>query len=189
MLSTIKDFYKTMHTEADLLEEFYERIKNKEESAFNSYRIKVHSMKSSANLIGATVLGEMAKTLEDGARKEEESVLEALHPIFLPKWRSYDKVLKELVEEVIEKKREKGERIEEEDKRGEEILESLTLLKEALEEFDMDAMDREMENLEKFSYPKDIEQMVEKLAAHIINMEVENALPLVEKLEKYYKER
>ena len=189
LLSTIKDFYKTMHTEADLLEEFYERIKNKEESAFNSYRIKVHSMKSSANLIGATVLGEMAKTLEDGARKEEESVLEALHPIFLPKWRSYYKVLKELVEEVTEKKREKGERIEEDDKRWEEILESLTLLKEALEEFDMDAMDREMENLEKFSHPEDIEQMVEKLAAHIINMEVENALPLVEKLEKYYKER
>lgn len=133
LLSTIKDFYKTMHTEADLLEEFYERIKNKEESAFNSYRIKVHSMKSSANLIGATVLGEMAKTLEDGARKEEESVLEALHPIFLPKWCSYDKVLKELVEEVTEKKREKGERIEEDDKRWEEILESLTLLKEALE--------------------------------------------------------
>ena len=97
--------------------------------------------------------------------------------------------MKELVEEVTEKKREKGETIEEDDKRWEEILESLTLLKKALEEFDMDAMDREMENLEKFSHPEDIEQMVEKLAAYIINMEVENALPLVEKLEKYYKER
>ena len=61
------------------------------------YRIKVHSMKSTANLIGATVIGGMAKFLEDAARREELVVLDTLHPIFIKEWRSYKEKLAECI--------------------------------------------------------------------------------------------
>ena len=53
------------------------------------YRIKVHSMKSSANLIGATVIGGMAKLLEDAARRGDLTYIANLHPMFNKEWRSY----------------------------------------------------------------------------------------------------
>lgn len=66
------------------------------------YRIKVHSMKSSANLIGATVIGGMAKLLEDAARREELDYIDKLHPIFNKEWRSYKEKLADCIQ-IIQK--------------------------------------------------------------------------------------
>lgn len=53
LLSSVTDFYKTLMVEADTLDGFYLESKNSSDM-LTQYRIKVHAMKSSANLIEAT---------------------------------------------------------------------------------------------------------------------------------------
>ncbi|MBO5228644.1 MAG: response regulator, partial [Lachnospiraceae bacterium] len=86
LMETVSDFYKALNVEADSLEGFYRECKDSTE-ALNQYRIKVHAMKSSANLIGAIVLGGMAKVLENAARDGNIEVIDALHDIFIKEWR------------------------------------------------------------------------------------------------------
>lgn len=78
---TVIDFYKSIDSEADALETYYEGIfhtgnaQEQREADLSSnqdridlYRIKVHAMKSSAALIGAAPLSGIAKVLEYAAR-------------------------------------------------------------------------------------------------------------------------
>ena len=112
-METVKDFYKAIKVEADHLDKFYQRIfaNRKEEMLreweensniewvtllseeqkenLQQYRIKVHSMKSSANTIGAIVLGGMAKILENAAQNADIHIIGKLHSIFLTEWQSY----------------------------------------------------------------------------------------------------
>lgn len=174
LLSTLKDFYKTMNQEARCLEEFFEEINREAEPDFSPYRIKVHSMKSSANLIGATKLGDWAKALEEGARNQKKSVLDELHSVFINEWQCCYERLKILFAEEREEK--------EMDK--ELLLENLKALRQALEELDMDAMDQCMEKIEEFPVSEEISGLIEELGAHVINMDTEKAIPLVEELRK-----
>ncbi|MBR3606462.1 MAG: response regulator [Lachnospiraceae bacterium] len=174
LFSTLKDFYKTMNQEERCLEEFFEEINREAEPDFSPYRIKVHSMKSSANLIGATKLGDWAKALEEGARNQKKSVLDELHPVFMKEWRCCHERLGLLFAE---------ERQEQEvDK--DLLLENLKALELALEEFDMDAMDQCMEKIDKLPVSEEIRGLIEQLGAYVINMDTQKAIPLVEELRK-----
>ena len=103
LLATVRDFYKILSSEADSLDGFYHK-RNEDPKAVTDYRIKVHSMKSSANLIGAVGLGGMAKQLEYSARDLDLSGMEALHHIFLTEWRAYEEKLKGIAETEENKK-------------------------------------------------------------------------------------
>ena len=65
-LQTVNDFYSTMNGEADFLQNCYEKLDL--EGMLDSYRIKVHAMKSSAALIGIMGLSEQARELEMAAK-------------------------------------------------------------------------------------------------------------------------
>ncbi|MDD6482065.1 MAG: response regulator [Lachnospiraceae bacterium] len=177
LLDTVSDFYKSLLSEAERLEDFYQEIKTEqqvsEREALEQYRIKVHSMKSSANMIGALVLGGMAKLLEDAAKNADIERIDSLTPIFLKEWCSYREKL-----EVCVKRPE--EKVEEEDDTV--ILAYFEMLRVAMEELDIDRMDESMEILEKFVYPADIQIKIEELSTLVTNMDSEQALPLIEEL-------
>lgn len=184
LLDTVSDFYKSIEMEADALEGFYLGMKKETagedtEPFLEQYRIKVHSMKSSANLIGAIVLGGMAKLLENAARNRDMERIEKFTPVFLKEWRSYKEKLKECV-------RIPGEKVIEEDHNV--ILAYLEMLRVAMEELDIDGMDRSMEELEKFVYPADIQTKVEHLSVFVTDMDSDQALPLIRELMEQLKE-
>lgn len=178
LMNTVEDFYKAIDVEADLLERFYVESKQNPEM-LEQYRIKVHSMKSSANLIGATMLGGMAKLLENAARNYDTEVIDALNAIFLKEWRMYKEKLKECVdaghsdEAQIPKEEVKDYTI---------ILAYLEMLRIALEEMDIDVMDQAMENLERYHYPEEIQINMERLGVQITNMDGDEANILIEQL-------
>ena len=82
LLDMVVDFGKVIHVEADALNEIYLGMKE-DIMLLDQYRIRVHSMESSANFIGATVLGGMAKILENAARDGDIERIDVLHDIFL----------------------------------------------------------------------------------------------------------
>ena len=62
----VKMFLAALHRDANELNLYFDSIDN--ENAMTSYRIKVHSMKSSAALIGIVQLAGMAMELEEAAK-------------------------------------------------------------------------------------------------------------------------
>ncbi len=174
LLETVEDFYKAIEVEADALEAFYNDIRNGEDM-LTQYRIKVHAMKSSANLIGVIVLGGMAKVLENAARDGNIELIDALHDIFLKEWRGYKDKLKECinVDEEIQK-----EEIED----YSVILAYLEMLRVAMEELDIDAMDEAMAKLESFKYSEDVQSVIERLSVYVTNMDSGQAEILIEQL-------
>lgn len=182
--STVTDFYKLIDTEADYLEQCFHQIFNKESNAesniagsisepLKQYRVKVHSMKSSAGMIGAVSLSGIARMLEDGAGAERLDILEAVTPVFLEEWRSYKERLKPCIQE--EEKKELA------DDYG-DMKEFLRLLQTAMEDMDVDTMDEIMEHLQQFRYPPDIQTLVDQLSAAVVNLDSELADELIPEL-------
>ena len=165
---TVKDFKKAILVEAKSLENFYYRD-------WKQYRIKVHGMKSSANMIGAIVLGGMAKVLENAAANDDIETIDKLHPVFIREWLSYEEKLKVLVSETDEKQ---TKEIEDDTV----IFTYLEMLRMACMEEDMDEMDRLMALLEEFHYEEEIQAGMEELGALIINMDSDQAVSKIEEL-------
>ncbi|MDO4537977.1 MAG: response regulator [Coriobacteriales bacterium] len=70
----LSQFAGEAHTKVADLRRFFET------KDFSSYVIVVHALKSTAKMIGAGSLSEMAKTLEEAAKREDAQVIEPLHP-------------------------------------------------------------------------------------------------------------
>lgn len=174
-MATLEDFYKIMDGEADGLEAFYQQLNNNPEMLVQ-YRIKVHSMKSSANLIGAIVLGGMAKLLEDAAREADIKLIEALHNIFINEWRGYKDKFKECV------KVSDDEQTKEEVEDYMEILAYLEKLREAMKEIDIDLMDEIMGKLQGFKYSSQVQKSIEKLSVFVTNLDSRQADIQIEEL-------
>lgn len=174
LMDTVKDFSKTLFAEADALDGFFAECKEKPE-AMAQYRIKVHAMKSQANLIGAVMLGGMAKRLENAAAEGDIEKIEAMHGIFVTDWRGYKEKLKECVgeEKVAGKEAVADIGV---------VFEYLDTLNGAMEEMDIDAMDAAMAELENFSYPSEVQADIENLGAAVINMDGEQASVLIEEI-------
>jgi len=180
LLDTVRDFYKAIPIEADDLEGFYKDCDNNPDMLVQ-YRIKVHSMKSTANMIGATVLGGMAKILENAARDADINRVKALHDIFLWEWRAFRDKL-EAFPELVGKDGDGAEKKEIEDISV--IIVYLELLRNAMEEMDIDAMDENMEKLESFRYSPKQQACIEKLSVLVTNMDGEQAEAVIEELKE-----
>ena len=53
---------------------------------YRDYAIKVHAIKSTSKMIGANELSDIAKLLEDAAKKENKMILKLNHPLLVPKY-------------------------------------------------------------------------------------------------------
>ena len=176
LMSTLQDFYKTLETEAESLDIFYREIKQNPDM-LSQYRIKVHAMKSTANLIGAIVLGGMAKLLENAARDNDIATIEAVHGIFIREWLSYKEKLRDCVRNADGVKLEISTK---EIAADNAVIKSyLESLRTAMEEFDVDAMDEIMKNLESFRYTDGLEPLITKLSAFVTNMDCEQGQILI----------
>ena len=183
LLDTVQDFYKAIELEAETLDKFYQEAQASAE-AWNQYRIKVHAMKSSANMIGATVLGGMAKLLENAARDGDTEVIHRLHGIFLKEWYSAKEALRECPGIGTEETEEDKKEIED----YTVIIAYLGLLKEAFEEMDLDEMDQMMANLEEYAYPEGIQKNIERLSVLVTNLDGGEAELVMQIIEKQLKE-
>lgn len=176
---TVADFYKAIIPEAETLEGFYEGLKGENVlDMLNQYRIKVHAMKSSANMIGATVIGGMAKMLEEAAKSANLELIETLTPIFLREWRSYKEKLSICVSNSLPKKEIDDFTV---------ILAYLEMLRVSMLEMDIDGMDSGMEKLEQYIFPENLQQQIDKLSVLVTELKDEEAVALIEELMKQMK--
>ena len=159
LLDTVIDFYRTIDSEADYLEQCYREIDSNED-ALNLYRVKVHAMKSSAALFGAVPLCGVAKFLESAAKDGRIDVIRRVTPVFLEEWRSY----KQQIEDISV------------------IVELLDRLRYAMEDMDIDVSDEMMEKLRQYEFPGHMQDIIEQLGTAVVNLDSDQAIRLAEEL-------
>lgn len=169
--NTVRNFYSTIDSEADYLENYWKNAGDSDEM-LNEYRIKVHAMKSSSAYIGALMLSSMAKTLEYAAKDNKLEVVKYMTPTFLEEWRSYKDKLSMYKPDV------QLTQIED----ISNIHSRLNELKDALEEMDVDAADEIMAYLKQFEYTPDVTDLFDQLSIKVLNLETEEAVELIEQI-------
>jgi len=177
---TVKHFYGSIETEAAQLQHFLEMIEKPEEQnqGLHHYRIKVHSMKNSAAMVGAVSLAGVARLLEYAAKDGKADVIKNITPVFLQEWGNMREILKPLAE--TEKPDEKGVKPD-----YGLTKELLRLLRNAMEEMDVDMADEIIQQLKRFAYPQNImAEVMENLCLAVTNLDEEQAAVWISKFEQ-----
>lgn len=164
LLSTIKMFFGSMRRDIEELNSYY--VKIEEDGVLDSYRVKVHSMKSSANIIGIIQLSGMAMELEKAAKKGDLNVIKVMHPIYARCWLSYYEPLSEIVSSLGPEKTSEVDM--------DEIREIFVKIREAAENMDVDILDEMSEKLDGYSFEGELAQKIEEVKTMIFNFDVEN---------------
>lgn len=168
------DFVSIIDSEADALEKY---MPVSDEEMLKQYRVKVHSMKSSAAMIGAMHLSGVARMLEISAIKENRSAIAAITPVFLEEWRGFAEKLLPVVHR--EKEINDFEKI---DVNTDVLKEQLGFLKTALEEMDVDKADGIVQMLKNFQYPQEYAGRIEELYVNVSNLDDANGIRNIEEI-------
>lgn len=179
LLETIRDFYRAMDTDHDMLLQFLEQIEDTDAEALRQFRVKVHSMKSSAAMIGATSLSGVAKMLEYAARDGRTDILFSVTPYFLEEWRRMKDRLRPLADAP-----ENRTDTQKPDADLKIIQEYFPMLEQAMQNMDIDTADEIMRHLETFQYPESIRALMEELSLSVTNLDASQTSEIIGKLEK-----
>lgn len=177
MLSdSVRQFYDLIDVQADKLDTMYRELPG--QAAMEAYRIQVHGMKSLAATVGIVPLAGMAKVLEFAARDENEEIINSTHKVFIDEWRSYSKKLIGVF--GIEDPEVLKQGLPEAD--YEFTMAALDLLREAMDEFDIDTGDELVSKLKEFRYPKNIDDIISALAGAVADLDNDRVSELVEQV-------
>ncbi|SFQ06954.1 Signal transduction histidine kinase [Lachnospiraceae bacterium XBB1006] len=152
---TLHDFYEMLPVHGEKLNAMYQRFP--EEDAVKEYRILVHAMKGLAAMLGIIPLAGLAKVLEYAARDQELETIHSIHAVFLKEWYAYKEKLHGVfgIGEEVEAKKPPYER--------EKVKAYFALLRQALEEMDVDEADALMEKLLAYDYPEELLSQIKAL--------------------------
>lgn len=160
------DYYNMIDAEADALSEWFEKLLNEEnDEALKQYRVKVHSMKTSSNMIGAIYLGGVARMLEIAAINADYDTIRRVTPVFLREWRKFKENLSPVSDMIKENQDEKAEF------NPQLVKEQLNLLVKALENMDVDSADGIVMLLKQFCYPEEMNGEMEKIYTAVTNLD------------------
>ena len=163
----LNDFYKLIDAKSEKIEIC---LKNK---LIRDYTIEVHALKSTARMIGALELSEKFYQLEMLGNSNDMEEIEKRTPEVLKQYRSYKELLKNYVKSDVEKKNSVS---------CEQVEKTLLSLHDAMDNFDLDAADEAMKELESYDLPEDIKPLVEKLGVLVTDVAMEEVLSLTNEI-------
>ena len=134
-----------------------------EEQCLTDYRIRVHTIKSTAAMLGISSLSALAGLSEKAAKEKELDRLKLLHPVIMEELTLYKERLA-ILKQSHEPK-EKADLIQ--------ILPLADMLCSALADRDYDAADILMEKIAGYDYGGTLQEQVELLQSQVLNLEAE----------------
>ena len=168
---TAVDFYDSIGYERDEILRYYNELE--ENDSLEDYRIKVHSVKSMSNTIGAVSLGGLAKMCEFAARDGNVDRIKVLTPILLEELDNMKSRMSVLASEIEKPKMEDMD----------ELFALLEMLKMSLLTHDTEQSDNIMKQIMTFSYETQMQERIDQLNLHIVNLEDEEALQEINELQ------
>ncbi len=183
LFDTIRDFYQAMDTDHDMLLQFLRQIQNADAEALRQFKVRVHSMKSSAAIIGATSLSGIAKMLEYAARDGRTDILFSVTPYFLEEWQHMKERLCPLADDTT---RQTDSQKPQADLKI--IQEYFPLLEQAMRNLNIDTADEIMRYLETFQYSEPVLALIEQLGLSVTNLDAKQTTKTIESLKKIISE-
>ena len=132
-----------MDEKAKELEQFFSR------EDYQNYTIKVHALKSSCRLIGATKTADKAQLLENAGKEENTGYIRENHSSFMEEYLRYKDVLKTVFEK--EETEDESNKPVADDFLMESVYEGML---DAAERMDIDAMEDILKEIEDYSIPE-----------------------------------
>jgi chemotaxis protein histidine kinase CheA len=171
---TLRDFYEMLPVHGKNLDEMLKRFPSEE--AVEEYRILVHAMKGLSAMLGIFTLAGMAKVLEYAAHDKELETIYAIHSIFLKEWYAYEEKLRGIFG--------LGEETDEEKPQYEsaKVKAYFNLLKQALEEMEVDEADRLVKELSDYAYPPKILTKIKELHQAVTGLDEEKADDIMDEI-------
>lgn len=183
LMQAIQGFSKMAKMELNALTDFYNQLSS-DDGILNDFRIKVHSMKSTAAMIGANHVSGLAKYLEYAAKEADLDTIHRLMPVFSKEWMK----LRAAIDEAFgygnsgEEKTANADGMQVLEKS--ELKECLSILTAAMDVLDVDRADAVMEELNKYHFDEEQQALLEQLGAHVINMDKYACMEVVDKWTK-----
>jgi len=146
-VKSIKTFYDTLSDNAEIIENAYN------EKDIDLYTVKVHALKSSARIIGAGELSELARKLEDAGKAGDIETITENTDSLLAKYRDYREKLKGLSEKDSNK----------EPVPDDELEGAYEALRELIPMMDYDSVEMILSEINRFSLPEKDEHVFSEL--------------------------
>ncbi len=165
--SLLKDFYESLDSVKEELEELFERIDDKK--GLKEYRVKVHSLKSTSAMVGALLLSKLARLLEAAAKEVRIDKIRALHPILIEEIQ----VHKERLEVLFPKETAQLA-----------VLDNMNLimLESSLNNDDYNTADFIYGEIKKYVYEDSVQKNLDDLGAALLDLDGEKALSIINKM-------
>ncbi|MCR4789410.1 MAG: response regulator [Lachnospiraceae bacterium] len=149
-LPLLKVFYESMGEKSEELTGFYS------EEDYENYTIKVHALKSSARIIGATRFGEDAQKLEDAGKAGDYGYIREHHDGFMNEYIGF----KDILSPIFEDDKDASDK----PVAGEELMSEAYLeIRSAAEDMDCDRLESEFEEMSEYAVPKKEEALWNKI--------------------------
>ena len=154
----ISSFINALHMFLDTIDDSSALIeKTYKENDIKLYTVKVHALKSSARIIGAESLSELAKTLEDAGNKDDRAYIDEKTDELLNDYRKFKELLKDLNESADDSGKEE---IPEE-----ELKDAYSALKDLVASMDYDGVEMVVSQVEEYKLPEDDRKLFDALKA------------------------
>ena len=137
-----------------------------------NYVIKIHALKSSARIIGAESLGDIAQALEDAGKSGDTEYIRVNHDIFMADYLS----LREPLSMIFSKEEDKKDKPLAEPELMKEVFSEI---KEAADEMDCDRLQMIFKEMEDYRIPDNDTGLWKKLSDASENYEYDKILELI----------
>lgn len=153
--NVLKDYYRSIPKKHALIKQYFE------EKDWHNYTVEVHALKSASKQIGALKLSDDALELESAGNALDEATIAEKTPALLDLYAHYEDVLKPFFpedntnddnKETITKKK---------------LTKTFEKLQTALDDLDMDGMEKSKDELSKYKYEGKAADLYKKLCSAI----------------------
>lgn len=137
--SVLKEYYRVIDKKCELIQKY------EENEQWREYTVEVHALKSASRQIGATELAQIAEQMEAAGNAGNGALIHKITPGMLEEYMFYKGILAPYF--VKEEETQSGREAE-----NSEMAELFAQMKEAMENLDMDAMEKVVKDMGQYSY-------------------------------------
>lgn len=179
LLETMKDFVHGAANASAELNRLYEGLKLQSDNTdYESYRVKVHGMKSSAAYIGGVSVSGLARFLEYAARDQELGKITAVHAAFIDEWNALADRLSAVVKPQTYNRVITGATPFD----PEFFAAKIKILNESLQDMDIDKADAILAQLCEYETSVEIGSLLEELSSAVTNIDINAGSKVTEKI-------
>ena len=174
--SVLKEYYRVIDKKCALIQEYEQKEQWKE------YTVEVHALKSASKQIGALDLAQVAEQMEAAGNAGNAALIHKITPGMLEEYMFYKGILAPY---FVKQEEEQSGRAAKND----EMSVLFGEMKEAMENLDMDAMEKVIKDMGQYSYSDAQRDIFEKLKNAVEDIDTERCEEILDEWEKVLKKQ